>query len=126
MRNALFPRSAGTYAAKLLFQFRVMVAGSPGTRRLCEERIIRFSSSDSRTALRHANRRGHAAQHQYKNRAANLVHFDFVGVLELLRLDIACEPDEVWYELSERVRPMERRGSLIPPEHELSAIRNCE
>ena len=30
------------YAAKLLFQFRVMVDRSPGVRRTCEDRIVRL------------------------------------------------------------------------------------
>jgi hypothetical protein len=117
---------SGKYAAKLLFQFRVMVDGSPGVRRTCEERIITFSASNGRAALREAKRRGRAAQHRYKNSDGNPVHFEFVGVLELLRLDPACESDEVWYEITERVRSSERRASIIPPESRLSAIRNHE
>jgi hypothetical protein len=103
-----------------------MVDGSPGVRRTCEERIITFSASNGRAALREAKRRGRAAQHRYKNSDGNPVHFEFVGVLELLRLDPACESDEVWYEITERVRSSERRASIIPPESRLSAIRNHE
>gem|GEM_PF-7081255 len=36
-------KPSGSYAARLLFQFRVMVDGSPGARRTCEERSITFS-----------------------------------------------------------------------------------
>lgn len=103
-----------------------MVDGSPGIRRLCEERIITYSAADGRAALREAKRRGRAAQHRYKNTDGNPVYFEFVGVLELLRLDPACEPDEVWYDITERVRPRERRTSIIPPESRLSVIRNRE
>jgi hypothetical protein len=116
----------GSYAAKLLFQFCVMVGDSRGKRRTCEERIITFSASDGRAALREAKRRGRAAQHHYKNNGGNPVHFEFVGVMELLRLDPACESGEVWYEIGERVCPMERRASIIPLESQLSAIRNHE
>jgi hypothetical protein len=56
----------------------------------------------------------------------NAVHFEFIGVLELLRLDPACETDEVWYDITNRLRPMERRATIIPPESKLSAIRNHE
>ena len=115
---------SGRYAAKLLFQFLVLMDGSPGVRRTCEERIVTFSAVHGRVALREAKRRGRAAQHHYKNSDGNPVRFEFVGVLELLRLDPACEPDEVWYDIKERVRPMERRDSIIPPESRLSAIRN--
>jgi len=103
-----------------------MVDGLPGIRRLCEERIITFLAAHGQTALREAKRRGHAAQHRYKNNDGNPVHFEFIGVLELLRLDAACEPDEVWYHITDRVRPMERRATLIPPEITLSAIKNRE
>jgi len=111
------------YSAKLLFQHRVMAGGSPNTRRLCEERIITFPSLYGRAALREAKRRGRAAQHSYTNVHGHQVHFEFVGVMELLCLE-ACEADEVWYEMPERVCPMERRAKHIPPESKLHAIRN--
>jgi len=117
---------SGRYAAKLLFQFRVMVAGSPGVRRLCEERIITLSARHGQAALQEAKRRGRAAQDRYKNIHGDPVHFELIGVLELLRLDPVCEADEVWYELTERVRPLERRASILPPSSRLSAIRNHE
>lgn len=103
-----------------------MVDGSPGVRRTCEERIVTFSATYGQAALREAKRRGRAAQHRYKNNDGNAVHFEFIGVLELLRLDPAGENDEVWYDITVRVRPMERRASIIPPESQLSAIRNHE
>jgi len=114
------------YSAKLLFQYRVVVDGSACIRRLCEERILTFPSSYGRAALREAKRRGRAAQHSYTNGEGNPVRFEFVGVMELICVESACEADEVWYEMSERVRPMERRGTFIPPESRLHAIRNNE
>jgi hypothetical protein len=119
-------KRSGKYAAKLLFQFRVVIDGASGRRRTCEERIITLSATHSRAALREAKRRGRAAQHHYKNNEGNPVYFEFVGVLDLLRLDPACEPDEVWYDITERICPMERRATIIPPERELSAIRDDE
>jgi len=112
------------YAAKLLFQFRVMVDGDPGKRRLCEERIVVFRARSADDALRLAKREGIDCQHEYTNAHGNPVHFEFVGVLELLCLDPACEPDEVWYDIVERLLPMERKGRLLPAEHDLEAIRN--
>ena len=103
-----------------------MVDGSPGVRRTCEERIVTFPATHGQAALREAKRRGRVAQHRYKNNEGNPVHFEFVGVLELLRLDPACDCDEVWYDITDRVRPMERRASIIPAESQLSAIRNHE
>jgi len=46
--------------------------------------------------------------------------------MELMCLDGTCEADEVWYEMPERVRPLERRAQLIPAEEQLHAIRNNE
>ena len=114
------------FAAMLLFQFRVMVDGNPGKRRLCEKRIINFTARSGRAALAAAKRRGRAAQHSYRNSDGNPVHFEFIGVQELLCLDPACESDEVWYDIVRLHTPMERKSKLIPPESELEAIGNKE
>jgi predicted alpha/beta hydrolase len=112
------------YAAMLLFQFRVMVAGNPGIRRICERRLINFRAANGPKALTEAKRRGRAAQHSYRNSDGNRVHFDFVGVQDLLCLGIECEADEVWYDIVQLVKPMERKKKLIPQESTLTAIRN--
>jgi hypothetical protein len=114
------------YSASLLFQFRVMVGGSPGKRRLCEKRIIHFRSTDGRSALGHAKKRGQEAAHYYKNMKGNSVFFEFIGVQELICCDAACERDEVWYEMIELLKPMERKRKLIPLESKLAAIRMSE
>ena len=102
------------FAVKLLFQFRVMINRNPGIRRLCEERIIVLEAKSQRTALARAKRRGRASHHQYENSDGNRVHFEFIGVLDLLELGQECEPGEVWYDLVRKVRPMERRALLLP------------
>src|SRR5689334_15756864 len=117
-------QSGKRYSAKLLFQFRVMCNGSPGKRRLCEERIITFASSNAKSALREAKKRGHLAQHRYKNTNGNWVNFELVGVLELICLELTCEADEVWFEIKDRIEPMERRRRILPDESTLHAIRN--
>ena len=122
MRQKRF--SLRRYSAALLFQYRVVVGRSSGKRRLCEKRIIHFRARDARTALAHAKKRGREAEHRYRNNHGNLVHFEFVGVRELIGCEAACEPDEVWYQIVEMLKPMERRRRLIPPEAQLSAIRN--
>ncbi len=111
------------YSARLLFQFRVVLDGDSGKRRLCEERIITFTASHARAALREAKKRGKAGRHSFKNNSGCPVHFEFVGVMDLLCLGPECDPDEVWYSIVERMTPMERRATLIPPEDKLSAIR---
>ena len=112
------------YSASLLFQYRVMVNGDPGRRRLCEKRVITFRAGHGRAALAEAKKRGRGAQHSYKNAQGNRVHFEFVGVRELLCLDPACASDEVWYQIVELMTPMERKKALIPPKARLNAIRN--
>ena len=112
------------YAAKLLFQYRVDVDGDPGKRRVCEERIVVFEAKDAHAALKKSQRRGKHAEHSYSNDRGNTVYFEFIGIIDLLELGIECDEDEVWYDIRERMLPMESRKKLIPPEHELNAIRN--
>lgn len=111
------------YSACLLFQFRVVVDGDSGKRRLCEKRIIHFRAADPRAALRHAKHRGKEAEHAYRNSDGNRVSFEFIGVRDLLRCGVECEDDEVWYQICELLTPMERKSTLIPAERELAAFR---
>jgi hypothetical protein len=113
----------GLYAAKLLFEFRVLVNGHPGVRRLCEERLVLLQAMGAREALREAKRQGRLSQHSYRNGKGDPVHFQFVGVMDLLHLGAECGPNEVRYTVSQRVRPMERRRTILPREGQLNAIR---
>ena len=110
------------FSARLLFQFRIVASNAP-RRRLCEERIITFTATHARAALAEARRRGRAGRLVFKNSDGDRIVFEFIGVMELLCLDPVCDPDEVWFRIVERVTPMERRKSLIPPEHQLNALR---
>ena len=112
------------FAAKLLFQFRVQVAGDSGKRRICEQRIVVITAKYAKSALLEAKKKGRAAEHNYKNNEDWPVYFEFIGVMELLCLDPACENDEVWFEIVERILPMERKQRLLPQETKLNAIRN--
>jgi hypothetical protein len=108
-----------TYAAKLLFQSRAEVHERSDKRRLCEVRIVRFQARSGKEALAAAKRRGRSAQHSYRNVHGDRVHFEFIGVMDLLYLDSACEQDEVWWEWTLRLAPMERKEKLIPPDSKL-------
>jgi hypothetical protein len=112
------------YSARLLFQFRVDLGADTGKRRLCEERIVTYHAPSARAALAIAKRKAKQAEHDYENSEGNRVYFEFVGVMDLLELGCECERDEVWYEINERLLPMERRERLIPPEDQLCALRN--
>lgn len=107
------------YAAKLLFQFRHTPEERRDKRRLCEERIILFEAASGKRALAVAKRRGKASQHAYRNCYGQMVHFEFVGVMDLLPIGPECEPGEVWYELRMRKLPMERKSALIPDDARL-------
>jgi len=117
-------KEANRYAAKLLFQFRVIVDGKSLQRRLCEERIILIDAGTARQALQLAKRRGKQGEFDYEGGDGHPVQFEFVGVMDLLELGIECDEGEVWYDIVERLSPSERRDRLIPPESELSAIKN--
>ena len=109
------------YAAKLLFQFHVDVDGDSGKRRLCEERIINFKARSKDDALKKAQRRGKEGEHAYKNSDGNKVMFQFVGIMDLMSLGSEADADEVWYEIRERLMPMERRDVNLPKEADLLA-----
>lgn len=113
----------GLYAAKLIFEFLVLVDGRPGTRRLCEDRLILVTAPTAHAALREAKRQARASQYRYRNSEGNPIHFRFIGVVDLLHLGVECQPNEVWYTITQRVRPMERRSKLLPKVRELNAIR---
>ncbi|WP_267221481.1 DUF4288 domain-containing protein [Dyella silvae] len=111
------------FAAKLMFQYRVVANGEENVMRLCEERILVLRSTTARKALALAKKRGKVAQHSYKNDSGAIVRFEFVGVMDLLHLGLECDEDEVWYDITLRKRPKERASLLIPEESQLSAIR---
>lgn len=92
--------------------------------RLCEERIVVLRAETARKALAMAKRRGKRAEFRRRNDAGGMVHFEFVGIMDLLHLGIECEDDEVWYDITQRKLPMERAAEILPPEHELDAIRH--
>jgi hypothetical protein len=112
-------RGRKRYAAKLLFQYKVVVNGKASTRRVCEERIILFEAASDQKALGYAKNKGHRAESTYRNLQGDRVAFEFVGVRDMIQLGFECNPDEVWYDIKEMVRPMERRAQLIPSDQRL-------
>jgi hypothetical protein len=110
------------FAAKLLFQYRVLVDGKPNVMRTCEERMIVLRARSARLALSAANRRGKGAELEYTNSDDNPVLFEFVGVLDLLHLGPECEEDEVWYDIKLMKLPKERAKELLPAPQKLNAV----
>jgi len=111
------------FAAMLLFQFRTVKDGVSNFRRVCEERIVIFEAANADDALRMAKNRGVEEELSYEDRGFQ-VFLEFVGVLDLVELDITHEPDEVWSRLYEKVMPMERRDEIIPDEDNLYVFRS--
>jgi hypothetical protein len=111
------------FSAKLLFQFRVVINNDSRKRRICEERILVINAATAKQALARAKRRGTASQYDYLNSEKNRVYFEFIGVTDLLELGWECEEDEVWYDITEKLLPSERRDKWVPPESELNAIK---
>ena len=106
------------FAAKLLFQFRLERGRRSNRRRICEERIVVLHATSAAKALRMAKRRGAVSELEYPRGNATM-HVEFVGVTDLLRLGVESEPDEVWWQLSVRESPMERKRRLVPGDPEL-------
>lgn len=120
-------RGAGElYGAKLLFQWRIVENGKVKRRRLCEERVILVRARSAQDALAQAKRYG--MSESFEDRAprprGRKVFFEFVGVIDLddVFADFTVHPTEVWYELRERVRPMERKRKLLVPENRMRAV----
>jgi hypothetical protein len=95
--------------------------GVSSKRRICEERIVVVQCPSAGAALAKARRSGEAACHSYRNSDGNPVHFEFVGVLDLLKLGPECGANEVWYDMRQMVNPMERRREILPTEDQLLA-----
>lgn len=106
------------FAAKLLFQYQGIGRHPSATRRICEERIVHFKARNAAEAFRIAKHKGQTANNRYKD-----TQIEFIGVLELLCLGAECNKDEVWYEMVNRLHPLERRKRLVPPKHKLCAFR---
>ncbi len=101
-----------------------MVDGDSGKRRRCEIRIIIVRALNAKGAIQRATRRGRTSQFRYTNSDGNPVFFEFIGIMDLLKLGSECEPDEVWYDIVEIVQPMERKAKIIPPKAALNAVLN--
>ena len=110
------------FAALLLFQFRVVVGGRSVARRRCELRMINLGSRDAKSALAKATKHGRAEHFSYRNVNGDPVYFEFVGVLDMIALGSECGPDEVWYDIIQLHKPMERRKQLVPPARRLAAF----
>jgi hypothetical protein len=107
------------FAAKLLFQFRPSRRSERATMNLCEERIVTFGAASSRAALAKAKQIARRASHSFPVVRGGRVHFELVGIMELMELGVETEPGEVWWELYLRKLPRQRRATLVASERQL-------
>lgn len=110
------------FAARLLFQVRKQSGRRSNVMRLVERRIILIAGRNAEDAWRTAVRHGKSSSGTGQPRAGTLVHWEFIGVEELLELGGEAEDNEVWWEFVPMLRPMERRAKLIPPKAKLRAF----
>ena len=111
------------YAAKLLFQWRQVAGRRQYKRRVCEERVILMRARNPKEALTKAKRYG-ASECHTDHRKDRRIFFEFIGVVDLddMITDFNECPAEVWYELREMVRPMERKQRLLVQERHMRAF----
>ncbi len=117
--------SGDLYAAKLLFQWRVIAGRKHYRRRVCEERIILMRARTPAEALSKSKRYG-ASECFTDHREGRKTFFEFIGVVNLddmvMVTDLKEDPAEVWYELREMLRPMERKQRLLVPKRRMRAF----
>ncbi len=106
------------YAAKLLFQWNPEPNEPPRRIRLCEERIVTFGARSPRAALARAKAIGRRAQLRL-DMEKGPSYLQFVGILQLMQLGLEAEEHEVWWELSYKLLPRERRSRILPRERDL-------
>lgn len=87
------------YSAKLLFSYD---DGRDLVRPLCEERIVTFESPTPAKAVQRAHRRGRESEYRFTNSCGDEVRFWFVGVVDMIRLGVEAENDEVWYAVTRK------------------------
>lgn len=114
------------YSAKMLFQFRVEVNSVSAKFRTVEERVCVTRASDSYIAHSFFNELGLKDEFSYVNDEGNRVFFEFIGIMEMIRLGIESEENEVWYDIRTRKLPMENRHKLVPKASELQAMKEDE
>jgi hypothetical protein len=88
-----------------------------------EERIIGFRASSAEEAYAISAKKGREGRYKFKNDDGVTVHFEFVGVLDLMHLGVEADEDEVWYEFRRMKCPMSRKGSIVPSRFDLPAFK---
>lgn len=110
------------FAAQLLFCFHLGNPERQSKRILCEQRIAVLEAKSPKMALRRFRRKANEWQYSYVNERGETVRFVFLGIMQLLRLDLLCEDEEVWYFVSEKRITEATLVALVPADEELLAL----
>jgi hypothetical protein len=118
------------YSALLLMQHRGVVNGKSNKMRDCLRSVFVIKARNAREALKKAQRIGKGNESVWKAfhdvggmHPCYDVHWEFVGIEELIELGPEFAENEVWCQTVRKWEPMERKAKLIPAETALSAIR---
>src|SRR3989442_15799941 len=106
------------FAARLLLRLSPPIGARKSSRFLCEERIVTFSAPSATRALTKAKRLARKGAHSYRVVTGGRVHFEPVGVMELMELGVETGPREGWWDIYLRKLSW-RRSKLVPAERNL-------
>jgi hypothetical protein len=107
-----------------------LMATERSTRRSCSfsgarsrAAVVLLRARTARDALAQVKQYGRHAGYEDPRKGGKIM-FEFVGVIDLDEMvtDFFEHPVEVWYELRERLRPMQRRRKLLVPENRVRAV----
>ena len=106
------------YSAKLLLAWSPDPVTNSRRSAITEERILIIDARSPTSALRKANALGKRAELRYVS-GHRLI---YIGILQLLELDEATQPDEVWWEFKRRSADRAKLRRLLTPPHLLWAF----
>ena len=110
------------FAAMLLFQFRTERFNIVNKKRVCEERIYHIYCQNKNDAFTKALAIGKREEFDYVDNDKK-VFFEFVGILDIVELDVVEDENLVWSRFIEKIEPMERKDKIIPPKTKLTIFR---
>jgi hypothetical protein len=110
-------RSTQRYSAKVLFGFRY--GDSTCWDSKCLESIYHYRASSPREAIAKARRFAKSEEVDYMNTYGERVRYEFLGILDMIRLGGVDRLEEVWSDVRERNLTAERVKRIIPSDADL-------
>jgi hypothetical protein len=90
-----------------------MIKGKPGKFRRCEVRTVVFDNVEYvDEAVDKVFSYVKGKNRTFINTAGNKVYFEFVGVLDYIKMGGECDDSEVWYDYVTMKEPMENRKKI--------------